>query len=258
MWNSGEFYHGWTIGGQWYVIHGGFQDWAYNWRHELHVTLEVGTTKWPAWTQMETYWNNNRDSMLWFMNRTLTTGVQGTVTDVNTGAPLDATVSVTQIGLPIIADTQLGDYHRLLNAGTYTLTFTLSGYPTVTVPNVVVVSGAMTTLDVQMGTPSSSVDPIASLGSSFLRRPMPNPMTSGADQVRLGYSLGRTERCRGAIFDAQGREVRVLVSAEVGAGDHELAWDGRDSFGRSVPAGAYWVRLSAGGHEAAQKIAVAR
>ncbi len=258
MWNSTEFYHGWTIGGQWYVIHGGFQDWAYNWRHELHITLEVGNTKWPAWNQMETYWDNNQESMLWYMNRTLTTGVQGTVTDVNTTQPLAATVTVTQVGVPITSDTEVGDYHRLLNAGTYTLVFTKSGYPTVTVENVVVAGGAMTTLDVQMGEPLTSVPPAAMADRLSLGRPAPNPLVSPADLARVGYHLPQSGSCRAAVYDSQGREVRVLVAASMPAGDHELRWDGRDGSGRAVSDGLYWVRLSAGGREVTRKIAVVR
>jgi hypothetical protein len=42
--------------------------------------------------------------------------------------------------------------------------------------------------------------------------------------------------------------VRTLVAAEaVGAGRHEVIWNGRDETGRSAAAGVYFYRLDAGG-----------
>lgn len=256
MWN-GAFYHGWTIGGQWYVIHGGFQDWAYQWRHELHITIEVASTKWPAWSQMDTYWNNNRQSMLWYMNRTLTTGVKGTVTDVNTGLPLAATVTVSQIGNPIVSDAEVGDYHRLLNPGTYTVVFTKTGYPTVTLQNVAVVGGEMTVRDVQMGSPSGV--PSADLAAGLtLERPSPNPFFPERGEMRLGFRLPAAGPYRAAVYDVSGREVRLLNagSASLPAGAHALVWDGRDDSGREVPAGLYWIGLRAGSEEVVRRLAV--
>lgn len=146
MWNNNSypFMHGVVNGATWYVVHGGLQDWAYNWRNELHITIEVSSTKWPAWSQMDTFWNQNRDSMLWFMNRVISTGVRGVVTDAVTGLPLEADVNVTQVNKIIKSDLQVGDYHRLLMPGTYTLTFAKTGYQTLTATGVTVVDGQMT------------------------------------------------------------------------------------------------------------------
>ena len=79
---------------------------------------------------MDTFWNQNRDSMLWYMDRVISTGVKGVVTDAVTGLPLEADVNVTQVNKIIKSDLQVGDYHRLLMPGTYTMTFTKSGYQT--------------------------------------------------------------------------------------------------------------------------------
>ena len=142
--NTPPFVHGVTNGAAWYVVHGGFQDWSYNWRNELHICIEVSTTKWPAWSLMDTFWNQNRDSMLWYMNRVIATGVKGVVTDTVTGLPIEADVNVTQVNKVIKSDLQVGDYHRLLMPGIYTLTFTKSGYETLTFTGVAVVDGQMT------------------------------------------------------------------------------------------------------------------
>ncbi len=127
IWNGG-FPNGVTRGWEWYIIRGGMQDWAYHWRWgEHHVTIELGNTKKPPYSQMDTYWNANREAMLWWMRRALT-GVRGLVYDAVTGQPLDATVDVVEIGKPVRTDPDVGDYHRLLLPGTWTLVCSAEGY----------------------------------------------------------------------------------------------------------------------------------
>jgi len=257
MWN-GEFYHGWTVGGQWYVIHGGFQDWAYNWERELHITIEISNTKWPSWSQMPTYWNQNRDAMLWYMNRVLGTGVKGIVTDGITGLPLAATVTVNGIGLPIESDLEVGDYHRLLNAGTYQIVYTRTGYEEYVAQNVVVVNGQMTVCNVQLY-PVGSGAPDVGPARLALSRPSPNPLGASAKETRLTFDLPATGPCRVVVCDVTGRAVRALLSAPaLDAGAHDLVWDGRDDAGAEVPGGVYWIRLDASGRAVTQRVAVVR
>ncbi len=139
IWNGG-FPNGVTRGWEWYIIHGGMQDWAYHWRHEHHVTIELSNTKWPPYSQMDSHWDANRDAMLWWMERSLT-GARGVVLDAVTGEPLDATVDVVQLGKPVQTDSDAGNYHRLLLPGTYTLAVTSEGYLAQSAP-VAVASGA--------------------------------------------------------------------------------------------------------------------
>lgn len=120
IWNGG-FPNGVTRGWEWYIIRGGLQDWAYHWQGEHHVTIELSNQQPPPYSQMDMYWNDNREAMLWWMRRALA-GARGLVTDANTGDPLDATVDVVQIGKLVRTDPAVGDYHRLLLTGTYTLT----------------------------------------------------------------------------------------------------------------------------------------
>jgi len=127
IWNGG-FPNGVTRGWEWYIIRGGMQDWAYHWRWgEHHVTIELGNTKKPPYSQMDSYWDANREAMLWWMRRALT-GVRGLVYDAVTGQPLDATVDVLEIGKPVRTDPDVGDYHRLLLPGTWTLHCSAEGY----------------------------------------------------------------------------------------------------------------------------------
>jgi hypothetical protein len=144
IWNGG-FPNGITRGWEWYIIRGGMQDWAYHWQGEHHVTIENSSQQPPPYNQMDTYWDAEREAMIWWMGRALT-GVRGLVTDAFSGAPLDAMVDVVQIGKPVRTDPDVGDYHRLLLPGTYTITCAVEGY----VPQVwavEVISGTATVQD---------------------------------------------------------------------------------------------------------------
>jgi flagellar hook assembly protein FlgD len=59
------------------------------------------------------------------------------------------------------------------------------------------------------------------------------------------------------VFDAAGRLVReVLRGSTLSAA--EIFWDGRDSSGRPVPAGLYFVRAQSGGASVTNRVAVLR
>jgi hypothetical protein len=78
-----------------------------------------------------------------------------------------------------------------------------------------------------------------------LRPNVPNPFNpTTAFEVRLGQPTA----VQVALFDVRGRLVRELDGGRLRAGVHRLVWDGRDASGRSMPAGVYPYRVTAGGH----------
>jgi tetratricopeptide (TPR) repeat protein len=88
-------------------------------------------------------------------------------------------------------------------------------------------------------------------GRTGLRILGPHP-ARGA--VRFGYRLESPARPRLAVLDALGRRVRVVEAESREAGDHELAWDGRDDGGRTCPQGVYFAVLEAGTRTWARKV----
>lgn len=63
MRNSSEFHGGITNGADWYVVKGGMQDWSVFYHNDLQVTIELSNTKWPSYSDIPSYWKNNRDAM---------------------------------------------------------------------------------------------------------------------------------------------------------------------------------------------------
>jgi len=83
---------------------------------------------------------------------------------------------------------------------------------------------------------------------------VPNPSLGG---VLIRASLPVRMEVDICIFDTAGRLVQNLMQGETGPGVLEFVWDGSDGVS-SVPAGTYFVRLSAGGRTVTRKVTLAR
>lgn len=69
MRGSSRFRRGITNGADWYVLHGGMQDWSYYWYNDLQVTVELSNDKWPRYSEIANYYRNNKASMIAFMKK---------------------------------------------------------------------------------------------------------------------------------------------------------------------------------------------
>ncbi len=78
-------------------------------------------------------------------------------------------------------------------------------------------------------------------GLDLLEPATPNPFRAS---TAFGYTLAQGGALELAIFDAQGRVVRVLVSGDQPAGRGSVTWDGRRDDGAPAAAGLYFARLS--------------
>ncbi len=75
----------------------------------------------------------------------------------------------------------------------------------------------------------------------FQNYPNPfNPITT------IRFSLPANADVTLKIFDVTGREIQTIVSSTMGAGTHEVQWNGRNSAGLRVASGVYLYRLEAG------------
>lgn len=78
----------------------------------------------------------------------------------------------------------------------------------------------------------------------------------GGPQVAIGRSaagfrirldLPRGDRVDADLFAPDGRRIAELASGEMGAGSHEVVWDGRLADGTEAPRGVYLVRIATAG-----------
>lgn len=78
MRRSVSFSSGITNGAQWYVLYGGMQDWNYLNTNDMEITLELSNKKFPREGMLESFWNDNRESLLAYMEQ-IHTGIKGRV-----------------------------------------------------------------------------------------------------------------------------------------------------------------------------------
>jgi hypothetical protein len=202
---NGGFPQGVTNGDEWYEITGGMQDWSVLYTGSLETTIELSNTKFPAASTLPTFWGQNRESMLQYMEAA-NWGVRGLITRSTDGAPVAAKVSVIHPApaptpdpthpqrLAMFSDPDLGDFHRPLLPGTYSLRFEAPGYQPRTIDNVVVASRttnplATLRLDVAL-TPADTVAPVVAAAAFGFER-APNGITfSFSEDVGSSIAAG--------------------------------------------------------------------
>jgi len=86
-----------------------------------------------------------------------------------------------------------------------------------------------------LAAPSPDTGPLA-------LRAFPNPFAGAS---RFSFTLPREGPVSVKVFGVDGRETVTLADGPRAAGIHTIAWDGRDAHGARVPAGVYFVRVSA-------------
>lgn len=86
--------------------------------------------------------------------------------------------------------------------------------------------------------------------STWFGAARPNP-SSGTFVMRFGMPAQASVRV--GVYDVAGRLVKTLLDGTRGAGEHAVAWDGRDEAGRAAPAGVYLIRLESEGVRLTQR-----
>lgn len=119
-----------TNGYAWYTTNGSRQDYFNYYEHCREVTLEWSNDKLLDSEELPVHWNYNRNAMLNYFAEALE-GVHGIVTDSITDEPIEAQVFIEghdERNTQVYSELPNGDYHRLLYAGEWSLTFSADGY----------------------------------------------------------------------------------------------------------------------------------
>ncbi|MCU0304442.1 MAG: carboxypeptidase regulatory-like domain-containing protein [Thermoanaerobaculales bacterium] len=139
-----------TNGWDWYTTSGNRQDFM-NWYHGCReVTLELADAKDLDAGLLDDHFDYTRVSFLDFFDRALT-GIRGVVTDAVTGQPVAGEIRVLGHDIEaqrswVATDPEVGDYHRLIEAGTWDLEISAPGYATASAAGIVVLAGADATV----------------------------------------------------------------------------------------------------------------
>ncbi len=83
----------------------------------------------------------------------------------------------------------------------------------------------------------------------------PNPFNPSTE---IRFTLPEAGKVRVAVYDMKGQLVQELVDGRQSAGEHRVAWEGRDAKGREVASGAYVLQADWKGHRESHTITLLR
>ena len=119
-----------------YETHGELVDTAYGAFGGLCFTTEISNVA----GILDSTYSRNKAGMDAFFGQTYK-GIHGLVTDAATGLPLRASVWVSGSDVPSYTDSTVGDLHRIVLPGTYSVTVWANGYLPQTVTGIAVTGG---------------------------------------------------------------------------------------------------------------------
>jgi len=86
----------------------------------------------------------------------------------------------------------------------------------------------------------------------------PVPFRNGDLNVAFPASPGGAQHTRVAVYDVMGRHIHTIFEGSPASPAGQATWDGRNSSGRLVPAGVYFVRVSSGPLQQTRKLVIVR
>jgi hypothetical protein len=238
-------------GYDWYPLYGGRQDYMNYFHQAREVTLEISDDKMPAGSRLRDLWTYNREALLLYMEEALH-GIRGTVTN-SSGDPLSAMVEVInhdteQDSSMVFADPAVGNYHRMIEPGTYNLIFSAPGFLDKTVEGVEVSQGQSTRLDVVLeeavGVPDRDM-------ARFLDDLAMYP-TPFHDHLTVEMELNRpATRMVIRVWDVQGRQLMMKEKGALPSGPHRFTLSFKDI---DLPNGLLYVNFQTGRESLTRKV----
>ncbi|XP_053164462.1 inactive carboxypeptidase-like protein X2 isoform X3 [Hemicordylus capensis] len=113
-------------GASWHTVAGSINDFSYLHTNCFELSIYVGCDKYPHESELPEEWENNRESLIVFMEQ-VHRGIKGVVRDIHGKGIPNAIISVEGVNHDIRTASD-GDYWRLLNPGEYVVTAKAEGY----------------------------------------------------------------------------------------------------------------------------------
>lgn len=239
-----------TNGYAWYRITGGRQDYMTYFRGCREITFEISTTKTPAGSQLPNYWNWNFKSLLNYIQESLN-GIRGIVTDSVTGIPVKAKITV--VGREVATDSTFistdsitGNYHRMINQGTYTVKFSAPNYFDKIISGVNVINDSATILDVKLRSTATGGNNISQVINGYkLYQNYPNPFNP---ETNFSFEIEKEGIATLKVYDISGKEVATIAKGLFKSGYHTINWNSG-----KLSSGIYFYRLKINNFEDTKK-----
>jgi hypothetical protein len=83
----------------------------------------------------------------------------------------------------------------------------------------------------------------------------PNPFSN---TTTISFTLSQSTKASIAIFDVNGRLIKVLAGAQMQQGSHQLVWNATDAKGNRVIAGIYFLKMQTRNYAEMRKLVIVR
>jgi len=128
--------------------------------------------------------------------------------------------------------------------------------PIMGIPNVFHVTAVY---DEEESDPSNSVEVLFYSTEDIVAEPQlttlsgnyPNPFNP---QTTISFSLAKSEQVSIEIFNIKGQKVKTVLDQLLTDGQHEVVWDGKNQYGKSVSSGVYFYRMHTADYQAMKKM----
>ncbi len=131
-----------------YAINGSTKDSNYGAMGSISWSMEISQAKQPPASQIMTYYNYNKPAMLTMIEYS-GYGLEGLVTDAVTGDPVAAVIFVNDF-IPTFTDPEVGDYHKYVLPGNYSIMVKANGYQDKLVSGISVSAMNSTITDIEL------------------------------------------------------------------------------------------------------------
>lgn len=225
-----------------YAINGSTKDYGYGATGAISWSVEISVSKQPPASQIGSYYLKNKDAMLAMIFNAINQGINGIITDANTGETIAATLFINDL-FPINTQKSIGDYHKFLTPGTYSIRIQANGYQQEEISNVTITSGLQTTINATL---IKGGGYFAS-GLAACQIPNNNTADEGNTPAALGlpdniaYSIGRN----GTVILDMGTQVLNRTGYDFRVYENDATTEGYKVYGANTPDGP-WLMIGNG------------
>jgi Secretion system C-terminal sorting domain len=79
----------------------------------------------------------------------------------------------------------------------------------------------------------------------------PNPFNP---ETNISFNLPSEQKVTIDVYNTKGQKVKQLINDQITAGQHSVAWNGTDSYGKTVSSGVYFYKINSGDFEQTKKM----
>ncbi len=251
---SGTYY---AIFGQ--AADGGLaRNWMYYAAGIFSFTIEVSHTYFPPSYRVDSICQRNLAGAYYLLQRTFGSQITGHVTDSLTNQPLVAEIQILQAYAPPetiaprTSDSAYGRFYRLLSPGNYTVKILKLGYATESIPNISVIAGHPTDLEIKLTLNHINEDRIIPINPNNMNFQVLPSITNSDNKIE--FMLDSESNVNINIFSQNGRLIKTIINKMVPAGAYSFSWNYKDKNGKKVNDGVYFLKLKTDHFEQTKKL----